>query len=339
MDKKEQYTINQFYKDLNNGVLFPVYLFYGQEDFITEQLTDSIVKITVEQGTEDFNYDIYYANEIEASKIINTAMAFPMMANKRTVVVKNVHLLNDKAFSILARYVKKPSETTCLILTSTTTSLSQKKWREIKSDIVFIETKQLYDNQIPQWIKKHVHEKGLTISDEALSLLHMNTGNSLRRLSSEIDKLVLILSDKKNITPRDVENVVGVSKEYTVFEFCDAVSEKRIEKSLKILNRLFQLGESPIGILVMLTRHFTIISKTKEYKFRKINSNEMCKLLKINPFFLNKYMNQANQYSRIQLAQIFKYLLSADQNLKTSYQPQKLVLENLLFQMFYLSSS
>ena len=180
-------------------------------------------------------------------------------------------------------------------------------------------------------------QRGYSISQEAAALLQINVGNSLRRLASEIDKIELLKKDDKTIALEDIETVVGSTKEYNVFEFCDAVAGKDIRKSLRILNRLLELGESPIGILVMLNRHFTIITKAKEMLVKQLPKNEISKILKINHYFVGKYLDQAKKYRRDQLRHIFQQLLTADVHLKTSYQKPKLILESLLLELYSLN--
>ncbi|MBN1479148.1 DNA polymerase III subunit delta [candidate division KSB1 bacterium] len=327
-----KYTLTQFYADLKADKISQLYLFYGEEDFLVKQLVDALRKAVLQPGDEDFNLDVLYGNETDGAAIINAAMSFPMMAERRLVIVKDITLLNEKSLQLLVKYAEKPSKSTCLCLTSAKlgNSATIKKLKELCK---VIEARRLYDNQVLGWIKSHVKDRGYSISEEAASLLQINVGNSLRRLSSEIDKIEL-LTGAKEITIRDVEAVVGSTKDYNVFEFCDAVAGKHLEKSLRILNRLLELGESPVGLLVMLSRHFTIIVKAKELLSKRSSKSDIAKELRINQYFVDKYIQQAQKYRRDQLQGIFQLLLSADQHLKTSYQKPKLVIESLLFEIY-----
>ncbi|MBN1560225.1 DNA polymerase III subunit delta [candidate division KSB1 bacterium] len=330
----EKYTIGNFYADLNLGKIAPLYLFFGEEEFLIGQMIDAVRKAALQPGDEDFNLNIYYGNETDGAAIVNAAMSFPLLAARRLVMVKDFHHLDDKSQSLLLKYAAKPSQTSCLCLTSCKFTAASGVIKKLAPHARAIEAKRLYDNQVPAWIKSHVRERGYTISEEAASLLQINVGNSLKRLSSEIDKIELLKKEKAAITVADIEAVVGATKEYNVFEFCDAVAGREVEKSLRILNRLLELGESPIGILVMLNRHFAIMTKTKELVLKGTAKAEMANSLKINRYFLDKYLLQAQKYRRDQLQQIFQLLLTADLHLKTSYQKPRLTLETLLYEIF-----
>ena len=320
-------------QNVNRKKIEPVYLIAGPEDFLIQRATQKIQKASIVPGTEDFNLDILYGNETDGSQIVNIAMSYPMMAERRTVIVKNMHLLSTSAIDVLVKYVQKPSSTTCLILTAQKLDFRKSSLAKIKSKSIFIEAKSLYDNQVADWIRSFASEQNLKITDDAIRLLHASTGSSLRRISTEFEKIKLNLFDKKLIEIADVERVVGVSREYNVFDFCDAIGSKKTAKSLKILGGMLQLGEIPSGLLAMLNRHFTIISKLQELKRQKFKREQIAKKLRINPYFIDNYSRQAGLFSFSQIAKVFELLLEADFQLKTSYQKPKLVMELLLIKL------
>jgi DNA polymerase-3 subunit delta len=337
VNQKPKYNATQFYSELKAQNIAPVYLFYGEEDFLIKHYSERLKKAALQPGDEDFNLDILYGNDTDGATIVNTAMAFPMMAERRLVIVRDIHHLNDSGLELLAKYAEKPSPTTCLCLTTSKLNGTKSAVKKLKQFSKCIESKSLYDNQIPGWIQSHVKNRGYSISEEAATLLQINVGNSLRRLSSEVDKIELLKKEDKIISIKDIETIVGSTKEFNVFEFCDSVAARQNEKSLRIINRLLELGESPIGVIVMLTRHYTILTKTKELMAKRASKSDMAKTLKVNPYFVDKYLQQARLYSRDNLRHIFELLLRADQHLKTSYQKPKLVIESLLFEIYLLN--
>jgi DNA polymerase III subunit delta len=254
-------------------------------------------------------------------------MSYPMMAERRTVIVKNMHMLSPASFTMLAKYVENPAPTTCLILAAQKLDFRKSSLAKIKSKSKFIEAKPLYDNQVPEWIRSYASEQQLKIADDAIRLLHASTGSSLRRISTEIEKIKLNLLNKNTIEITDVERVVGISREYNVFELCDAVGSKKTAKSLNILSGMLQLGEVPSGLLAMLNRHFTIIAKLKELKKQNFRREQIAKELRINPFFVDNYARQAGQFNSSQISKVFDILLDADFQIKTSYQKPKMVME------------
>ena len=332
-DKIVKYTATRFKADLKKGAFAPLYLFYGQEDYLVESWTTKLQQALLKPGDADFNLDILYGNETDGAAIVNAAMSSPMMAERRLVIVRDFHQLKEKSIKLLTAYAKNPSTSSCLVLTSGKLKGTNSIIKSLSKLGVALEAKPLYDNHVMPWITSHVKERGYSITLPAANLLHMNAGNSLRRLASEIDKVELLLKDRKEIDIPDIEAAVGASREFNIFEFADAVVDKNQSKSLSILRRLLELGESPIGMLVMLTRHYSIIAKAKEMLRLHARKDEMSKSLKVNPYFLDKYLRQAAKYNRSQIAAVIQLLLDADQKLKSSYQKPKLIIESLIFEI------
>lgn len=331
--KTEKYSATRFKADLKKGALSPVYLFYGQEDYLIESWTTALQKALLQPGDEDFNFDVFYGNETDGAAIVNAAMSFPMMADRRLVIVREFHHLKEKNIKLILSYAKKPMASSCLVLTSSKLKGTNSVVRSLSKLCPAIEAKPLYDNHVLPWITSHVKERGYSITVQAANLLQMNAGNSLRRLASEIDKVELLLKERTEIDVPDIEAAVGASREFNIFEFADAVVDKNQARSLSILKRLLELGESPIGMLVMLTRHYSIIAKAKDMIRLHTRKDEMSKSLKINPYFLEKYLRQAAKYNRNQIAAVIQLLLEADQHLKSSYQKPKLIIETLIFEI------
>lgn len=328
-------TIDALKTEWKSDRFAPVYLFYGEEDFIIEQLCDEIMARALQPEEKDFNLDVFYGNEADAVKIVNIATSYPMMSTRRLVMVKSVETMNAAAMTLLNKYVQRPMESTCLVLTAEKLEGRKSKLHDIQKNAAYVEAKVLYDNQIPDWVRKWVGQYKLTITDEAIRLLQAHSGNTLRTLAVEVDKLRLNLKDRHQIDVADVEQVVGSSKQFNVFELCDAVGTKNLNRSLNILGAMLQNGEQPTALLSMLSRHFFILARLREFKVKKMSDDEAARQLKIHPYFLANYNRQANLYGRDQLKTAFSHLLEADQHLKTSYQKPRLVLETLLFKLQY----
>ncbi|MBN2412916.1 DNA polymerase III subunit delta [candidate division KSB1 bacterium] len=327
-------TAQKLTQDIKKKNFASVYLFYGEEPFIIEKYVQDIIKNALEPGNEDFNLDILYGNEVDGAKIVNIAMSYPMMTDKRVVLVKNIHLLKTASLELLLKYIQNPSKTTCLLLTCA--GLSNKHLKEIDKICTSFYAKPLYDNQIPEWIQDYLADKKMTITNEALRLLHASTGNSLQNLSMEIEKILLNIGERERIETADVEAVVGTSKLYNVFELCDSVGFKKLQVSIHILNHLLQLGESPGLIISMLNRHFTRLLITKELNVHKTNEQEMARVLKVHHFFVRNYIRQAGFFNNQQLKKAFTLLLETDELLKSSSQKPSLLLELLLIKLNYI---
>ena len=328
-------TIEQVEKEWAGGRFAAVYFLHGEDDFQIESAVNACIRLALEPESHDFNFDLLYGNEIDGARIIQLATAFPMIAARRVVVVKNIHQLAAAGLDLLAHYCKNALPSTCLVLTAARIDARRGAWQTIIKNSISLDFKPLYDNAIPEWIRRRLKADNLSIGEEAIRMLHGAVGSNLRQINSEIEKIKLNLADRKTVEVGDVERVVGVSRQFTIFELCDAVAAQKMDASLTILRHMLLNGEAPIGILTMLTRHFIILAKLNTLQRRRIPEEQMAQSAKVHPFFVRNYMRQAALYNKPQLQNAFRHLLDADIHLKTSYQKPALVLELLIVRLKY----
>ncbi len=338
LNAKAKNSESDFYKSLKERRFAPVYFFHGAEEYLIQQYVDDLVSAALSEVDRDFNLTVLYARETDGATLINTAAAFPMMAERRVVVAKEVHELQEQGRALLLKYILKPSPTTCLVLTSSESSKAAEFIKKVSAAAFTLEAKPLYENQVGPWLEAFVKKRGLSITREAAMLLQSEAGSSLRQLVNEIDKVELRLQGRRPIEVADVEAVVGRSRQFTVFELRDAVAERNLKKALRILKRLLDYGERPIGLLAALSAHFAALAKAKEMD-RRTPPEEMARILRTAPFFCEKYLRQAALYSSEQLATVFELLMQADQQLKSSYLKPEMVLQLLIVEITSLKES
>jgi len=326
-------TEEKILKDWNSGRFEPVYFFYGEEDFLIERLCDQCLQKGLEEGSEDFNLDVVYGKEIDGAALINLVSAYPMMAERRLVIIKQTQQLSAAAMEMLVKYVRQPLTSTCLVLTAEKIDARKSVYKALLGGACSLESRPLYDNQVPGWISRYTASLQLSIGDEAIRLLQSTAGVSMRQLASEIEKIRLNLGSRNRIEVADVEQVAGANRQFNVFEFCDAVGRRDLKASLLILRQLFLQGEKAVSILAMLSRQFFIFSRIKGLQNRRLSDEELARELKLAPFFVRNYRQQASLYSPEQMTQAFFLLLEADQRLKSGYSKPAMVLELLVFSL------
>ena len=135
---------------------------------------------------------------------------------------------------------------------------------------------------------------------------------------------MIAVGSKPAIELEDVEAVVGISKEFTVFELTKMVGEKNISKALEIVERMLDTGESPQLIIVMLTRHFMIMAKLRELHAAAKSEFELAGAVRVSPYFIKEYISQLRGYSPVAVDNAFLALARADRELKPPLPTQSL---------------
>ena len=188
----------------------PIYLFIGEEDFLSEECVDCVIQDLLTVDSKAFNLDIVYGSKADASQVMAHAASFPMMSGRRVVVIKEFDklLASDSMKELVFAYIARPLESTCLILLAEKPDFRTKPFTDLKKNGVVFSFNTLYDNQIPPWIAARCNSMGKEIDLEACRLLQAYVGNSLRAIQNELDKLFTYLGNRKRITLEDVADVV-----------------------------------------------------------------------------------------------------------------------------------
>jgi len=224
--------IKQF-KDKNPK---PLYLLHGEESFYIDQITEAAEKYLLDESERDFNLTILYGKDANINHLQEQVKQFPMMAERQVVIVKEAQEVKD--WGIMEDYFNQPSSSTVLILAHKHKKADSRKkyFKAIKKNGVLFESKKLYENQVDGWITKYVKTIGYEINHKAASLLVEFLGSDLGKIAQELDKLALILEKGTLISAIHIEENIGVSKDYNVFELTNAIASRNILKANKIIH-------------------------------------------------------------------------------------------------------
>jgi DNA polymerase III subunit delta len=316
--------------DIQSGTIHPVYYFYGPEDFEQDALIRALIEKVVEPSARLFNLDLYQSEDMDISEAVNQVLTFPMMSTRRIVVIKRVEKLNDSAASSLIPLIENPVDSTVLVLTATKPDGRKKLFSLLRAQACALEFRTLYDNEVPRWIQNRAAFLECEMEPEAAHLLHLSIGGNLRELNSELEKLKASTTGNR-ITRDDVAHVVATTRGVTVFELANHVGKKNLTQAQQALDSMLAQGESSVGIVVMLTRHFSLLRKAKWLSGQQLPKPEIASLLKVPPFFVGSYLDQARNFDDRELWSSFEVLLKADNRLKSSSRSDRVILSELVY--------
>ncbi len=335
----------------------PILLLFGEEDFLLEEAYGELIRAAVDKDSAAFNFDLLDGSETKQEQIVELASAFPMMAERRTVVVKHFDKLfqgrGSKAAaekSPLARYIKAPAPSSFLLLLASIPSLNgiskaargrkdslDKKIRGAKfpfnlllQHADWIEFRKLYEREVPSWVGKRFRSFGRELSPEASELLIAQIGFSLRELSNEIDKILIYVGDKKKISKDDIAGVIGASKTYNIFELQKAVGLNNATQAMEILNRMLHTSRQELVIISMLARYFTILWKLYEARGVSGSENELGRSVGVSPYFVSEYLVALQRYSLPRIEAALRSLSQADYLVKSTSEDPAVVLQKTL---------
>jgi DNA polymerase-3 subunit delta len=142
-----------------------------------------------------------------------------------------------------------------------------------------------------------LESKGLTISQKGLALLVDHIGNDLTRIENEINKIVINLSKRTNITEEDIENFIGVSKDFNVFELQTALAAKDLSKAIRIV-QYFEANPKAGPIQLILPSLYSFFSKVfMVFGAPSQDEKTVAAAIGVSPWFIKDYMQAARLYT------------------------------------------
>ncbi len=274
----------------------PVYWLEGEEPFFIDMVMDYAEHRILPESEAGFNLTIFYGKDADWATVINTCMRYPMFAERQVVLLKEAQQMRD--IEKLENYIDKPLPSTIFVVSYKEKKVDgrSKLAKLLKQKGELLTTKKLYDSQLPEWSEQMIKQHGLTISQKALLLLVDHIGNDLSRLRNEIEKLAVNLGSRKNITEDDIENYIGVSKEFNVFELQDAIARKELSKAIRII-RYFEANPKAAPIQMILPALYNFFSKVfMLYTVKNLDEKTVAAAIGVNPYFARDYLNAARKY-------------------------------------------
>ena len=307
---------NEIFKDLKNKVYYPVYLLMGEEPFYIDVISGYIEDNVLDETEKEFNQTVLYGRETDIPTIISTAKRYPMMANHQVVIIKEAQ--NIKEYEELIPYFENHLKSTILVICYKYKSLKKnsrfvKKAGEVG---VVLDSKKVYDNKMPEWIADYVRRRGYKIGPKATQMLADHLGNDLGKVVNEIKKVFISLPKGNEITPLLIEQNIGISKDFNVFELQDALGTRNAFKAFQIAK---YFGDNPKSNPLVLTMAmlYSYFSKLLIYhSVKETNRDKLAGELGVPPFLVQGYKKGADNYSSARLREIFSLLREYDMKSK-----------------------
>jgi len=321
-------TPESFLKQFQEGNLpSSIYFFAGEEDILKTNLLE---KIKRKLNLPQFNWSIYYAEDIDSSTLLSSIRTQPFLSQTRFVVIKNADKLSSKIWQKIKDNIHHIPSTVFLILISPKLSKETGKMLETIGQKVSFEKLRGY--RLHNWIREKFAQADKTIEKEAISLLAENTNASTSLLEQEIEKLINYVGERKNINSEDIKRVGVISKTYNIWQLGDEIAHKNIGKSMAIIHNLLYQGVSPFLIIAILSGQWKKLWRAKAKVEQGLSSYQAANEVGIPSFKLKSFTYQLRKWNWRQLQRGFNLLLDADVKMKTGADPQ-LTLELLLFRI------
>ena len=290
-------SVEKIISDWENKVFKPLYWLEGEEEYFIDKAMDYAEHHILNEQESAFNLSIFYGKDANWADVVNACSRYPMFAERQVVLLKEAQQMKD--IEKLESYVENPLKSTIFVVSYKEKKLdARKKFAKlIKEKGVLLSTKKMYDSQLPEWTRELLRSKGLSISPKGLALMIDHIGNDLTRIEKEIDKILVNLDKRTAITEDDIEEYIGVSKDFNVFELQAALAAKDLPRAIRII-QYFEANPKAAPIQLVLPSLYSFFSKVfMVFGAGSLDEKTVAATIGVNPFFMKDYLQAARLYT------------------------------------------
>ena len=284
-------------KEIKAGVFKSVYILHGEEPFFIDELSDAIEKYALEEHERDFNQSIFYGKDLDLAVLINDLKSYPLMAERRLVIVKEAQ--DFKQLESLEAYMESPNLSTVFVVCHKYKTIDARKklLKSVGKNGLIFKSEKVRDYQLGEWIQNQVKSLGFGISSKANMLLVESIGNDLSRIVNELNKLAIFVAKGATIDDAIIEENIGISKDYNIFELTNAIRNRDLLKALKIVN-YFESNPKAANLVIIIPNLYKLFSQLMRIHFLPNKSREgVAQALALHPFVAGELINARNNFN------------------------------------------
>jgi len=315
---------------IEKGQLSNCYLLAGQEMFFQDQVIHALEKeIFKDPSSRGLNRIVLNGPETSLAEIVNASLSYPMLSDLKMVLVKDFNRVGQGDQEIFLKYLNAPQKASILVLQIAEAGRNT-FYKKVSSMVRLVDCKPVREYHMMPWAKKLTREKDLKIDPAALSMLLEYTGANLLVLSNEIDKLKNFKPEQAEINTDDIIALTGMSKEFNVFTFQDAISQKNFRNAMKIGSKLLENGSNINALIGLLFAHFRRVLIIADLK-KRMDIPSIKSKLHIKDFQWNKLNVALQNFSIHQLGMAINQLQICDGRIKNSQGSAEAILQDFIF--------
>jgi len=300
------------------------YLFFGSDEYSMVNRVKSLVKVAIERGFEDFDYDVFDGRNFDIAQLINTASTPPFGSPLRVVHLRNLEKLSPKSLDLLDRFMPKIPERTTLVMTC---KKVDKRKKFFKSLFAREENCVGFEDPPPEKavaiLKKKATELGFDISDKTLNYLVETVGCNLGILEQEMVKLSLFGGPDSVIKDSDIALMIGAGASGTIADLPARIAVGDTGGALRLLSELMLSRESEGTILFRIKDYFL---KMNAARASNANAWAVARDYHMLTASAEPLVRAARKLASGRLVNCLKYIYEAEIELKSAGLKKEIVL-------------
>jgi DNA polymerase III subunit delta len=349
---------DRFVNELQSRKMRAVYVFVGGEAFFRKRYRDAIVQHLVPEGLHEFSLFEFDLAENELAEVLDRARTPSLVAPFQIFFVRGVKNLfgrgsNEEKLAAIAEYSKHPNPDALIVFLADHISIpadvrkmdmqDKERYQRIRDTMGqycgIVELARVEEGEAVRWINDYCAARAVKIEPDGARELVDALGGEMMMISTELEKLILYVGERKRITVGDVETMVLAAKQRSLYELTDAISSKDRVRALEILDAILASGEgeeAAIGHIYMLAKTFRqmLVILQRNVRDQRMLWAALWQGFRVPPFAADDIIRQAHRYkSRRDLTRAIRLVARADLALRSNPVSKRIVLERLVIDL------
>jgi DNA polymerase-3 subunit delta len=322
-------------RHLERAALKPLYLFFGDEEFLMLRALARLEASLTEQAGEPPVKVVRESQEVGLSEFLAEARVATLWGPGQLLILRRVDLYPGDQLQALNEYLDHPAPRAWVVLLAEGLKAREVEkhpvWGRLLREEAALGFYRLREGELYQWLTREARGLGKNLTLAAAQRLVEMVGDNLAELSQELEKLALFAGPEATLSPGLVRQLASHSRTYNIFALVEALGEPGCQPRLASLGHLLDLGEPPAKILGMLARQVRLLIWVKEDA--NADPAALARSLKVPQGVVKRLRQQAAHFSPAALQAHLALLHQVDYRLKTSTGSPRLWLEWALLRM------
>lgn len=314
-------------QDIKNKQFQRLYLLYGSESYLRRNYMKSLKNGII--GDDTMNYTYFEGKDTDVNAIKEMGETMPFFAEKRLIVIENSGLVKSGG-DALAEYLKEIPDYLYIVMAEPEADKRTKLFKTFTSKGTAVEMVPLTGQKQKTWIAGMLSKQGKKMTERDIEHLILVAGDDMVNLQSEVNKLIDYTGDRDVVTASDVDEIVTRQIGDHIFKMVGAMGMRNQTLALKYYNDLLLRREPPFKILAMVARQFNLLLQTKELVSKRYTSKDIAAKIKVNPYFVKEYIEQAGKFDQETLRRALEACVRADEDIKYGRVKDELSVELLV---------
>jgi DNA polymerase-3 subunit delta len=321
----------EFFQEIQGGKLWPLYYFWGPENWLVEEALKKIEEKALNPGTRDFNREVLNAEEAGTEALVASLQGLPVRSPRRLVIIRGADWIWRKAASHFLDYLHNPNPRACAVLIGEKADLRTKFFQTLGEKGAVVAFFPPHEKDLRRWVRSRVGQCGHTLTEEAAALLLERVGPTLREIEMELQKLISGKEAGKMIEGEDVLALTQDTRGGSPFDLSRAVGRLEAKESLRLLRRNLEQGESPVLLFSLLVRQLRLIRRARELLAQGVSKREVEGKLRVLPRNAEDFWKQVGRVPPHLEERLWRLSLKTDRGLKSTRTDKGLLLEEYIF--------